>query len=828
MATVYLATDVRHGRKVAIKVLHPELAAALGPVRFAREIALVAQMTHPNVVPLHDSGSVDGITYFVMPYVEGPTLRTKLTEVGAISPTEAVDLAIEVADALEYAHQKGVVHRDIKPENILLAAGHAIVADFGIARSIDDVTGEQITTGGLAIGTPAYMSPEQKTATRAIDGRSDIYSLGLVLYEMIAGILPSPTLRDDANAQTRATQISKARRPTLPSAIHAVFARATAFQPTDRYASAGDFKAALQSVRKGLTSRKRTTALIALTSGLLVVATYGAYELTARRDTALAPKRIVVAPLLNQTGDVSLNGVGQIAADWITGGLQRTGLVDVVPSETAIEAMRHIDSLSQQDPILALAQQTGAATVIAGSYYRQGQHLLLRAHVIDARTGTVLGAPDETPADFADPIGGIVELRNRLMGWFGLHFDERLREHERADETPPTYPAYVAFSEGMAEYIATRNRAAAPLFLRAYELDSTFVLSLLYASISLTNVGEYARADSILRPMQTARDHLSHYHRAWLDSRIAFLRGDNQAVLASIRQAAALAPGSKAAFNQAVAAFQAGNLTEAKETLDGLSPDRGPMQGFLPYWDLRTAVAHAFGDYASEERLGRETIKRFPGRLAAHLGVARALSSRGSPGELDIFLRDLQPLPLEPVGGYSLSFGSFLTEVGTELAAHGHAKQADDVFERAMTWYSGGGDQTGRPEEIARLAYALRQWDAAAPIVDSLLASDSTNPDWRGLRGLIAARRREDALARRIAAQLEADRTPYRFGYSTLDRARIAAILGDSTSALALLQQALREGKEYDLWLHRDPDFASLRQNPTFRTILAGRTSSRR
>src|SRR5438046_1838488 len=171
MATVYLAQDLKHHRKVAIKVLKPELAAALGPERFLQEIEIAAGLTHPHILPLHDSGEATGVLYYVMPYVEGETLRNRLDRAGQLPLAEAVQITREVADALSYAHRHDVVHRDIKPENILLEAGHAVVSDFGIARAITAAGGEKLTETGISVGTPAYMSPEQAGGGQPLDGR---------------------------------------------------------------------------------------------------------------------------------------------------------------------------------------------------------------------------------------------------------------------------------------------------------------------------------------------------------------------------------------------------------------------------------------------------------------------------------------------------------------------------------------------------------------------------------------------------------------------------------------------------------------------------------
>ncbi len=248
MATVYLARDLRHERAVALKVLRPELAAALGPERFLREIKTTAQLNHPHILPLLDSGAADGTLFYVMPYVEGESLRGRLEREKQLPLDDALQIVREVADALSYAHSQGVIHRDIKPENILLQGGHAVVADFGIARAVSAAGGTRLTETGLAIGTPAYMSPEQATGSEDVDGRSDLYSLGCVLYEMLSGETPYTGPTAQAILAKKLSEplprISVVREAVSPG-IEAALAKALARTPADRWVTASDFAAAL-------------------------------------------------------------------------------------------------------------------------------------------------------------------------------------------------------------------------------------------------------------------------------------------------------------------------------------------------------------------------------------------------------------------------------------------------------------------------------------------------------------------------------------------------------------------------------------------------------
>ena len=248
MATVYLAQDRKHDRKVALKVLRAELAALLGGERFVHEIKVTANLQHPNILALYDSGEVDSILYYVMPYVEGESLRERLDREQQLPVEQAVEIAKSVASALDYAHRNGVVHRDIKPENILLHEGQPLVADFGIALAVSAAGGSRLTGTGLSLGTPQYMSPEQATADRELDARSDVYSLGVLLYEMLVGQPPfiaSSVQGVVAKILAEEPTPVAAARPSVPAHVEGVVAKAMQKLPADRFASARELGRAL-------------------------------------------------------------------------------------------------------------------------------------------------------------------------------------------------------------------------------------------------------------------------------------------------------------------------------------------------------------------------------------------------------------------------------------------------------------------------------------------------------------------------------------------------------------------------------------------------------
>ncbi len=313
MATVYLAHDVRHERKVALKVLRPELAAVIGAERFLHEIKTTANLQHPHILPLHDSGTVDGTVFYVMPYVEGESLRDRLQREKQLPIDHALRIAKEVASALDYAHRHGIIHRDIKPENILLHDGQALVADFGIALAASSAGGARMTETGMSLGTPSYMSPEQAMGERTLDARTDVYALGCVLYEMLTGEPPftGPTAQAIvARVLTSKPEAVSVRRHTVPAQVDAAVRVALEKLPADRFATASEFAAALDNTSFRLPATSTAAPLPAARTGLrsvtghrsvpwglvaiLLVLVFWLARNAGRADSATGPTRFAV------------------------------------------------------------------------------------------------------------------------------------------------------------------------------------------------------------------------------------------------------------------------------------------------------------------------------------------------------------------------------------------------------------------------------------------------------------------------------------------------------------------------------------------------------
>ena len=388
MATVYLAQDLKHDRKVAVKVLKPELAAILGADRFLAEIKVTANLQHPNLLPLFDSGEADGLLYYVMPYVDGETLRTRLEREQQLPVEETLRIAGLLAGALDYAHQHGVVHRDLKPENILLQSGQPVIADFGIALAVAHAGGSRITQTGLSLGTPAYMSPEQATGDRVIDARSDQYSLAAVLYEMLTG--ETPHMGGTAQAiiarlMTEKPRSVRSTRPNVPVPVDVAIARGLAKAPADRFATCGALAAAL--VSDPARAPRRQALVAAAWFGLALLALL-AWKVLSRKPaaaTSSAPRSIAVLPLVNVGGDSTQEYFADGMAEELANALGKVpGLrVAARTSTYAFKGRRDLD-------IKEVGQKLGVGAVLEGSVRRAGERVKVSVQLIDAHDGLEL------------------------------------------------------------------------------------------------------------------------------------------------------------------------------------------------------------------------------------------------------------------------------------------------------------------------------------------------------------------------------------------------------------------------------------------------------
>jgi len=393
MATVYLAEDLKHHRKVAIKVLREDLAASMGASRFLREIEIAAQLQHPNILPLLDSGDAGGLLYYVMPYIPGPTLRERISQ-GEMPVHEAARLIAEVADALAAAHAQGVVHRDIKPDNVMLSGRHALVADFGVAKAVSDATGHgAATTVGVAVGTPAYMSPEQAAAEPNIDQRSDIYAVGVLAYELFAGRPPfvAPTAQQLLAAHlTQAPEPLGKRRPGIPAGLEAVVMRCLAKSPDDRWQTATLLHAALEPygtpsggvpparTATGAAARRLPWGALSAVTAVIIIAGVLLWRRGTGGSAAPASVSLAVLPIDNVGGDSTKEYLADGMTTEMASALRQSLGLDVV-GDLSTFRFKHT-SLSPN----AIARELHVGLLLTGRMQSQGGRVRLQMQLNDA------------------------------------------------------------------------------------------------------------------------------------------------------------------------------------------------------------------------------------------------------------------------------------------------------------------------------------------------------------------------------------------------------------------------------------------------------------
>jgi serine/threonine protein kinase/tetratricopeptide (TPR) repeat protein len=505
MAVVFLAEDLKHHRQVAIKVLHPELAAAVGPDRFLREIEAVAGLTHPHVVPLHDSGEADGLLFYVMPYVEEESLRHRLDRERQLPVDEAVRITRDVAEALDHAHRHGLIHRDIKPGNILLEEGHAVVTDFGVARALSEVGEDKVTATGMSVGTPAYMSPEQASGGE-VDERSDLYALGCVLYEMLAGEPPlvgsTPQSTAAKRLMDRPTPLPVLRGTVAPE-LSACVDRLLAKLPADRFDSAAAMREALSRFGSDAQAssvvvhgspmpgprRDRWTRRIGLSLAGLAVVAIAAWQLIPRMVTSSADSAssgvavepearpsIAVLPLANRSEREEDAFFTEAFHDELLTRLAMIGGMKVI-SRTSVLGYGETPTKS----LRSIGEELGARYVVEGGVFRIDDHVRVNLQLIDAPEDAHLWA---RTFDVEMAVENLISVQEEVARQVVAAVQAEVRPAELAAiATAPTLEreAYELYLRGRLNYSRSYDSAdyvmAEELFRRAIEIDSTFALA---------------------------------------------------------------------------------------------------------------------------------------------------------------------------------------------------------------------------------------------------------------------------------------------------------------------------------------------------------------
>jgi serine/threonine protein kinase/tetratricopeptide (TPR) repeat protein len=857
MAIVYLAQDVRHDRPVALKVLLGELAATLGPERFQREIKLAARLQHPHILTVYDSGESAGQLWFTMPFVEGESLRDRLRRERQMGVDDALRIAREAAAALDYAHRHGVVHRDIKPENILLTAdGDTLVADFGIARALGGDDG--LTQTGLAIGTPAYMSPEQAAGDNALDARTDVYSLAAVLYEMLAGEAPWTGPTAQAIIAKRLSQPApsvRVIRPNVPAAVDDAIRKALAPVPADRFATAAQFSQALHTTATGATSsaapaapaapsrpplsrRHFPVAAIALTTGLLIGggALFAWRRSAAGHDTPAGTRVVAVLPFDN-LGDSADAYFADGVSDEVRSKLGQVAGLEVIARGSSLE-YRHTTKRPTE-----IAHDLGADYLLTGTvrWEKSGGASRVRVtpELVDARPGQAARSKwgQQFDASLTDVFQVQGDIATKVADALGVALADSARQAITAKSTEnlAAYDEYLkgeaASQAGMSASDPASLRRAIGFYERAIALDSTFEpawarvsrarSTLYFTTTPLPELGEQARLAADRARRLAPKDPEGYLALGDFYTNVNPL--DNERGIAEYEQGLQVAPdnvellGAVAITDATLGRYDSvvSRLARAS-TLDPRSASAARRLATFQLYSRRYAAADSAADRAvalapTNARMPRMkvTVALARGDRGAARAVIGAAATRVDSTALFVGLAVFQDLY------WILNEAQQRYVLALPPSAFDDDRANWGIVRAQLYHMRGDRNRTVIYADSARLAF--EEHSRATP----------EDPQLHAFIGLAQAYlgHKADAIreGERGVALMPRSRDLFNGAYFQLQLARIYILVGEPEKALDQLEPLLKI--PYYLspgWLRIDPTFDPLRNNPRFTRLVEG------
>jgi serine/threonine-protein kinase len=844
MAIVFLAHDLKHGRPVAFKVLHSELAASPGVERFQREIRLAARLQHPHILSVYDSGESAGRFWFTMPYVDGESLRDRLLREPQLPLADALRVAREAAEALGYAHGQGVIHRDVKPENIMLTRdGNTLVADFGIARAVGAESGARLTASGMSIGTPAYMSPEQTDEAEA-DARSDQYSLAAVLYEMLAGEPPFTGRSLHAIVAKRISEPTpsvRARRPAVPAGMDAAIRKAMAPEPANRFPSVAEFAEALGDGQIGRwADGQRSLRVVArLVAGLAAVAIVGALSWRALRlplgPAAHQPIPVVAVLPFENLGDSADAYFADGVADEIRAKLAQVAGLEVIARGSSIEYRR-----TTRRPT-AIARELGADYLLSGTVRWEkaagGSRVRVMPELVDARSGETARTRwvQRFDASLTDVFQVQADIATKVASALNVALGDSAR-HELAAKPTANLAAYDAYlkgeaaSQGMGVGDPASLRRAIGFYEQAVALDSAFVLA--WAQLARARAFLYTNSTPTPELAAEAREAAERAQALGPDRPEGPLAlgtyywavaVDNRRALAAYEAGLKLAPNNADLLGTAgVAEQRQGHWDAALQhlakaaALDPRSANTARRTGFTllylrRYFEAQTAMNRALAlaptNLAIIEQ--RAVVALAQGDLAGARAVVRAGLAAVEPAALLAHFGNYQDL-------YWVLDDAQQQQLLTLPPSAWDNDQATWAIIRAETYQlRGNPGQTRVYADAAQLAY------------EKQLRATPDDGQRHVLRGLALAYlgRKAEAIAEgeRGVALWPISRDAFVGPYLQHQLVRIYVLVGEPEKALDQLEPLLTI--PYYLspgWLRIDPTFAPLRGNPRFERLVAG------
>jgi tetratricopeptide (TPR) repeat protein/tRNA A-37 threonylcarbamoyl transferase component Bud32 len=541
MATVYVGQERSTGRHVAVKVMSPEMAEVLGHERFVREMRVLASLTHPRIVPVLAADHAGRLPYYVMPFVPGGTLRQRMLDERQLTLDDTVRIARDVAEALDFAHGSGIVHRDIKPENILFADGHAHVTDFGLARAIREAGGERLTTSGIVVGTPTYMSPEQATGDQAVDGRTDVYALACLVYEMLAGEPPF-TAATIAALQARhvldPVPSIRTVRPALPEAVQQVLEKGLAKSPADRFATAGAFVDALEAARTAPPPprRGRRAPLAWVGAAAALIATAAVAWWAGHRAPRVIPTEhrdwIMVAAFDGPPDDP---GLAVAARDVVNDALAQSGVVAAVEPEqmTLALALSGRPDTTRVDGRLAreLAYRGSVRTVLEGRVTRLGRRYTTVLRVTDVERDSTLATVTGVSDDVDALVPGLWRLTKQLRTKLGEHPDAIRNTRPVEQISTPSFEAYRYYARARVAVNTNDHQGAVESLNHALALDRDFALAWQLKGVAHANLGQFDSTEVAFQEARRRPQRSTEDWRLYLEAMIAHLHNQPDVAL---------------------------------------------------------------------------------------------------------------------------------------------------------------------------------------------------------------------------------------------------------------------------------------------------------
>ncbi len=843
MAIVYLATDVRHHRKVALKVLRPELAATMGPERFLQEVRVTANLQHPHILPLFDSGEADGFLYYVMPFLEGESLRDRVAREGELPVGEAIRILKEVVDALAAAHAAGVVHRDIKPDNVMLSGRHAVVTDFGVAKAVSEAAGHgEHTTKGVALGTPTYMAPEQAAANENVDHRADIYAVGAMGYELLAG---RPPFSGRTAQQVLAAHVTEVPRPVselrsaVPESVAAVIMRCLEKTPADRWQTANELHAQLETfatpttgvtpahtapvseAAAGVPGWMKIAAPMTLVAaaGVVWFASQGegggsddGSDVVATVDPAETFERLVVMPFRNLTTDPELDVWASLAADQISRAVDIPRPIPVVPATTVATTVR---GLGEEATTETVANAVRARYAFAGTVAEAGGQLRFDLELLDVQENRLLRSLPTVagPPDRADSLVSSLASQAATLAVAYLDPDAPVWI---AEMTPPvSIAAFEALLEAGEIFCTGDNRGALEPARRATELSPGFATAMILLMVAHSNLGEDFQADSLIDELNLLRDGITRSERLQVDWMMGNRYGDpglSSRAAAELFEIDPVGQGASAMLT----AYRMGRMEEAIRRLDMMDPN-DPCQWPGAY--TQGAVAyHALERYEEELALVQRGLTHHPGNRAMMDRVIRAHIGMGRIEAVDSVLAVIDGLP--PTDS-DANFRPLYA--GLELRAHGYDEEGAQLIERVLDNWTPNRPRLNNLWNHARALNWGGRWSEAEPILRGLIEEFPDNAAYLREYGVALARQGRVAEARVASDRLGAMTGRLLTGDHFWGQGLIAAVLGEQAEAVRLIQLSFANGRLIDSTIHWEPALTEMWDYPPFAALVAPR-----